>query len=93
MSFMQREQGTTSVVMDVESGRPIAIRMGAEDLVVSLIESVRDETFAYPAQSGPRTVFSVRAEGQRFRLVHRHRAREWTVESLDVARAELATAA
>lgn len=93
MTFMQRDQGTTSVVMDSGSGRPLSIRIGADDLVVSLIESVRDERLAYAVETGPRTVFSVRADGQRFRLVHRHQARDWTVESLDPAQAELATAA
>jgi len=93
MAFMQRDERATAVVMDVHTGRPLAVRVGAEDFSVRTIVSVRDETLAYPAQSGPRTVFRVEADGRRFRLVHRHQARDWTVEALDVPHAELASAA
>ena len=93
MAFMQRDERATSVVMDVHSGRPLTIRVGTEDLTVRTIVSVRDETLAYAAQTGPRTVFRVEADGRRFCLVHRHQARDWTVEALDAPHAELATAA
>jgi hypothetical protein len=93
MAFMQRDEGATSVVMDVHSGRPLAVRVGAEDFSVRTIVSVRDETLAYSAQTGPRTVFRVEADGRSFRLVHRHQARDWSVEALDSQRSELASAA
>ena len=63
-------------------GRPREIRAGDRRLPVTSMEVVRDETAAYPTDAGPRTVFVVRSHDQRFRLVHLHRHRLWTVEAL-----------
>ena len=93
MSILQRDRATASVLEDAGSGRPMAIRIGSEAIPVSAIDSIRDETFAYPAQSGPRTVFQVEAAGRRFRLVHQHQSRRWTVEALEDTPGELSIAA
>ena len=85
MTFLQRGGGTPVVVTDPGSGRPTAVRIGSVAHVVSDIDAVRDETFAYPVQTGPRTVFRVRADGRRFQLVHRHQTRDWSVQSIDRA--------
>ena len=73
---------TTSSVTTDGLGRPREIRADGERLPVSALESVRDETSAYPLETGPRTVFVVRAAGRRFRLVHLLRDRRWTVEPI-----------
>jgi hypothetical protein len=71
-----------AVEADGQSGRPRQIRAGAECLAVTALEAVRSETAAYPAQVGPRTVFVVRSNRRRFRLVHLLRDSRWTIEEL-----------
>lgn len=70
-------------------GRPRRIRVAGRWRPVLALESVRDETAAYPLGSGPRTVFVVFAAGCRYRLVHLLRERRWTVEALRGPRAGL----
>ncbi|MEA2025211.1 MAG: hypothetical protein U9O18_00825, partial [Chloroflexota bacterium] len=65
----------TSTVSVDTVGRPREIRADGERLAVTTLESVRDETAAYPAESGPRTVFVVTASDRRYRLVHLLRTR------------------
>lgn len=81
-----------SVAVD-ESGRPREIRADGERLLVTTLESVRDETAAYPLESGPRTVFVVTATDRRYRLVHSLRDRRWIVEELAARPVTLAQAA
>lgn len=71
-----------SVTVDGRSGRPREFRAGGERLVVTSLEGIRDETAAYPMESGPRTVFLVRSDQRRYRLVHLLRDRRWTIEEL-----------
>ena len=63
-------------------GLPRAIVVGPNRLPITAVEVVREEVAAYPVEEGPRTLFIVRAGGQRFRVVHQHRERRWRVESL-----------
>jgi hypothetical protein len=72
-----------TVVVDGATGRPRLIRLAGDRLAVTHVRSVRDETAAYPATTGPRTVLVVEAAGRRFRLVHRLRDRRWLVDELD----------
>ena len=83
MAFLQRDGGNPSVVADPGSGRPTAVRIGSAAHVVSSIDAVREETQAYPVETGPRTVFRVQADGRRYRLIHRHVTHDWSVEPLD----------
>ena len=62
-------------------------------MTVNALEAVRDETAAYPVESGPRTVFVVRAGGRRYRLVHLIRDRRWTLEELEATAKGLSAAA
>jgi hypothetical protein len=82
-----------AVAVDHASGRPREIKAHGERLTVSALESVRDETAAYPVASGPRTVFVVRAGGRRYRLVHLIRDRRWTLDELEVRANGFSTAA
>ena len=70
------------VAVDERSGRPLEIRAGGERLPVTLLEAIRDETAAYPLETGPRTVFVLRSQRRRYRLVHLVRDGRWTVEEL-----------
>jgi len=72
----------TSVSVDGVTGRPRAFRVGGRRLTVTIVESVRDETAAYPLDAGPRTVFVVRSADQRFRLTHHLDDRRWAIEDL-----------
>lgn len=82
-----------SVSIDGATGRPRRIRMDGDRLEVTRVESVRDETAAYPVSTGPRTVFVVWAAGRRFRLVHTLRDRRWQVQDLATREPETAHAA
>lgn len=73
---------TSSVSVEAGTGRPREIRADGKRLTVTALESVRDETLAYPLQAGPRTVFVVHAAGKRFRLTHQLDDRRWTIEDL-----------
>ena len=84
---------STSTVATDSTGRPREIRTDGERLRVTGLESVRDETAAYPMETGPRTVFVVTAAGRRYKLVHLLRGRRWTVEPLGSGRPGLASAA
>lgn len=84
---------TTSVSVDAASGRPREIRTEGRRLRVTALESVRDETSAHPLQTGPRTVFVVRADAHRYRLIHRLDDRSWTIEDLGGWRTALAQVA
>jgi len=69
-------------------GRPRQITWGERRLPVTSLVGVRDETAAFPAVVGPRTVFEVLTPVARMTLSYRHRTRRWTIEGLDeVARA------
>jgi hypothetical protein len=64
-------------------GRPRSIRVADEDVPVVRIEQVRDESAAYPAAQGPRTIFDVRTPDARLRLSFEHRRRRWLLEALE----------
>jgi len=81
------------VTVDAATGRPCQIHSAGERLTITALEAVRDETAAYPAGWGPRTVFVVRAGERRYRLVHQIRARRWTLEPLAETGSGLASAA
>lgn len=81
------------VSADSLTGRPREIRAAGRRLAVTALEAVRDETAAYPVETGPRTVFIVQARERRYRLVHLIRDRRWTVEELNGHGAGLSHAA
>jgi hypothetical protein len=82
-----------AVVVDSPTGRPREIRADGARFPVTALEAVRDETAAYPLDSGPRTVFVVRSGHRRYRLVHLLGERRWTVEELPSTTAEHTRAA
>jgi hypothetical protein len=75
---------TTAPVVAVDglTGRPREIRTDGQRIEITGLESIRDETAAYPLESGPRTLFVVRARDRRFRLTHSLWDHRWTVEEL-----------
>lgn len=67
-------------------GVPREITWGDRRLRVLDVVAVRDETAAYPAISGPRTIFEVETPMARLTLAFRHRSRRWAIEALDEVR-------
>ena len=65
------------------NGTPREITWGAERLPITRVVAVRDERSAYPAITGPRTLFEVDTPSTRLALTYRHRSRRWTIEGLD----------
>jgi hypothetical protein len=66
-------------------GRPREVTWQGEVLPVTALESVRDETSAYPAATGPRVVFEVETPRARLALSYRPRGGRWTVEAVETA--------
>ena len=65
------------------SGMPTEIRWGGDHLRVTRLVAMRDERRAYPAITGPRTVFEVDTPTLRLALTFAHRSRRWTIDALD----------
>ena len=71
------------------SGTPKEITWGEDRLPVTRLVAIRDERSAYPAITGPRTLFEVDTPGARLALPYLHRSKRWTIDGMD----ELAPAA
>ena len=67
------------------NGLPTEITWGTERLQVTRLVAVRDERSAYPAITGPRTVFEVDTPAFRVALTFQHRSRRWTIDGLERA--------
>ncbi|HET7026485.1 MAG TPA: hypothetical protein VFI28_02210 [Candidatus Limnocylindrales bacterium] len=85
MAMIRMEPVRVDVRADWFDGRPREIRWGGERLSVTGLAAVRDERFAYPTATGPRTVFEVETPKARLALSFAHRTRRWTIEGLDQA--------
>lgn len=85
MAMIQVPAVPVHVTTDLIHGRPTAVTLGAERLPVVALARVRTETAAYPAATGPRTVFEVETPKARLALSFGHRTRRWTLEGLDRA--------
>jgi hypothetical protein len=85
MAMMRMDPVPVGVRADWFDGRPREVRWGDERLHVTGVSAVRDERSAYPADTGPRTVFEVETANARLALSFTHRTRTWTLEGLDQA--------
>jgi hypothetical protein len=83
MAMVRVAPVTVQVRTDWVNGIPREIRWGEDRLQVTRLVSVRDEARAYPAITGPRTLFEVDTPGLRLALTFQHRSRRWTIEGLD----------
>ncbi len=77
------------VPVQVRTGRfnrlPQEITWGGDRFPVTRLVAMRDERSAYPAITGPRTVFEVDTPTLRLALTFAHRSRRWSIEALDGA--------
>lgn len=83
MAMVRVAPVTVQVRTDWRHGVPQEITWGAERIPVTRLVSVRDESSAYPAITGPRTLFEVDTPQVRLALTYLHRSRRWTIEGLD----------
>ena len=83
MAMVRVAPVTVQVRTDWFNGIPREITWGEDRLQVTRLVAVRDEVRAYPAITGPRTLFEVDTPGLRLALTFQHRSRRWTIEGLD----------
>jgi hypothetical protein len=83
MAMVRVAPVTVQVRTDRFNGIPREITWGAQRLQVTRLIAVRDERRAYPAITGPRTVFEVDTPQLRLALTYQHRSRRWTIDGLD----------
>jgi hypothetical protein len=86
VAMIRVEPVQVRVRADWFDGRPREITWKTRRLPVTDIVGVREETSAFPAIVGPRTIFEVQTAAARFTLSYRHRTRRWSIEGLDEAR-------
>ena len=65
------------------NGLPNEITWGGDRLPITRLVAMRDERAAYPAITGPRTLFEVDTPTLRVALMYAYRSRRWTIEALD----------
>lgn len=85
MAMVRVAPVNVQVRTDWFSGTPREITWGEDRLLVTKLVAVRDESSAYPAITGPRTLFEVDTPTLRLALTYQHRSRRWTIEGLDQA--------
>jgi hypothetical protein len=83
MAMVRVAPVSVQVRTDWFHGLPREITWGEERMPVTRLVSVRDERRAYPAITGPRTLFEVDTPSMRVALSFQHRSRRWTIEGLD----------
>lgn len=83
MAMVRVAPMAVQVRTDWFDGTPREITWGGDRLPVTRVVSVRDERSAYPAVTGPRTVFEVDTPAFRVALTFQHRSRRWTIDGLD----------
>ena len=87
MAMVRVAPVTVQVRTDWFKGIPREITWGEERIPVTRLVAVRDEQRAYPAITGPRTLFEVDTPELRLSLTYQHRSRRWTIDGLDGLRA------
>jgi len=70
---------------DRRQDRPATVLVGDRRLLVTSVETVRDETAAYPLERGPRVTFLLETDAGQASLVFDGRRRRWFVEAWETA--------
>ncbi len=81
------------VACDRLNGRPRSVRLARDTVPILGVARVRNESAAYPAGSGPRTLFEIETPDARLALTFEHRGRRWLLEGLDPSARVIAPAA
>jgi hypothetical protein len=85
MAMVRVAPVTVQVRTDWFNGTPREITWGEDRIPVTRLVAVRDEAAAYPAITGPRTLFEVDTPTVRLALTYLHRSKRWTIDGLDRA--------
>lgn len=83
MAMVRVAPVTVRVRTDWFRGAPREIAWGDERLAVTRLVAVRDERAAYPAITGPRTLFEVETARARLALTYQHRSHRWTIDGME----------
>ncbi len=83
MAMIRVEPVPVRVRTDWFDGRPREVTWGQRRLPVTDLRLVREEASAYPAATGPRTVFEVETTEATLALSFEHWSRHWTIEGLE----------
>lgn len=83
MAMVRVQPVSVRVRTDWFDGVPKEITWGEQRLPITRLVAVRDERSAYPAITGPRTLFEVETRDLRLALSYQHRTRRWSIEGLD----------
>lgn len=83
MAMVRVAPVTVQVRTDWLRGVPREITWGEDRLPVTRLVAVREEGRAYPAITGPRTMFEVDTPTLRVALTFQHRSRRWTIDGVD----------
>lgn len=83
MAMVRVAPVSVQVRTDWLHGLPREITWGEERLQVTRLVAIRDESSAYPAITGPRTIFEVDTKAYRLALTYQHRSRRWAISGLD----------
>lgn len=70
---------------DRRQQRPATVEVGSRRLEVTAVDSIRDETSAYPVDRGPRLTYVVETDAGQASLVYDGRRRRWFVEAWEAA--------
>lgn len=70
---------------DRRQQRPATVEVGSRRLQVTAVDSIRDETSAYPVDRGPRLTYVVETDAGQASLVYDGRRRRWFVEAWEAA--------
>ncbi len=87
MAMIRLDPVEVRVRTDWFDGRPREVLVGGRRLPVLALAAVRHEESAYPAVTGPRTLFEVLTPDARLALSFGHRTRRWVLEGRDSDRA------
>ena len=83
MAMVRVAPVTVHVRTDWFSGTPREITWGEDRRPVTRLVAVREESSAFPAITGPRTLFEVETPLALVALTYLHRSRRWAIEGYD----------
>jgi len=83
MAMLRVAPVQVQVRTDWRHNEPHEITWNEERIPITRLISIRDEQRAYPAITGPRTLYEVDTPTLRLGLTYQHRSRRWTIQSLE----------
>ncbi len=85
MALQQITPTPANVKWDRRLALPATVSFADRQLTVTSVDTVRDETAAYPVGRGPRITYLVETNAGQASLVFDPRARRWYIDALEPA--------